>query len=96
MLLNIASFVDIIFGPYPNFLCVLKRKSLSTLPKAFSWSSVIMLAPSSFMSAKDIMSLFSCRFSIIVLPLIAAVCSVLIMSVSEFCILLASTFVRIS
>ena len=83
MLLYIVSIMDIILGLYPKFLNALKRKFLSTLSKAFSWSSVNMLASSSFMLVKEIMSLFSCKFSTIVLPLIAAVCSVLKISVSS-------------
>ena len=95
MLLYNVSIIDIILGLYPNFLNALKRKFLSTLSKAFFWSSVIMLASSLFMLAKEIMSLFSCKFSTIVLHLIAAVCSVLIISVSEFRKRLASIFVKI-
>ena len=73
MLLYNVSIIDIILGLYPNFLNALKRKFLSTLSKAFFWSSVIMLASSLFMLAKEIMSLFSCKFSTIVLHLLAAV-----------------------
>ena len=92
MLLYNVSIIDIILGLYPNFLNALKRKFLSTLSKVFSWSSVIMLASSSFMLAKEIMSLFSCKFLTIVLHLIAAVCSLHIVSVSEFRKRLASIF----
>ena len=71
MLLHIASIIDIIVGPYPIECLFLVKHYHACF--------------NSFMLAKDIMSLFSCRFSIIVLPLIAVVCSVLIISVSEFC-----------
>ena len=95
MLLYKASMMEIIFGPYPNFFNVFRRNFLSTLSKAFSWSNVIIDASRLLVFANEIMSLLICRFSIIVLPLTAAVCSVLIMSSREYCKRFAKTFDRI-
>ena len=95
MLLYRASMIDIIFGPYPNFFNVFRRNFLSTLSKAFSWSKVVIEASTLLVFAKEIMSVFFCRFSVIVLPLTAVTCSVLIISSKEPCKWFAKIFARI-